>query len=104
MKVTQIGKYSVDIRIDNSVNIESEIATMKAKELQKEIDREMLRKFQIQQYKNLGWHCVIVEDYTPITDAWCKKYIKGRCHCFGHYWYFEDLRDANYFVLKWGTT
>lgn len=104
MKVTQIGKYSVDIEVDNSVNTESEIATMMAKELQKEVDKEITGKIQQQILQSQGWHRVMIEDYTGITDAWCKKYIKGLYHCFGHYWYFEDLRDANYFVLKWGTT
>lgn len=103
MKVSQIGKYSVNIDVDDSVDIESEIANMLAEELQKEINREMLQKVQIQQYKNLGWHCVMVNDYTEITDAWCKKYIKGPYSCFGHYWYFEEEKDANYFALRWIT-
>lgn len=99
MKVTQIGKYSVDIKIDTSVNIELDIA----EELQKEIDKEITDKIHQNLLQSQGWHRVMVEDCTPITTTWCKKYIKGPYNCFGHYWYFEDLRDANYFVLKWGT-
>lgn len=104
MKMTQIGKYPVDIEIDNSVNIESEIADMLAKELRKTIDREVIQQIQIQQYKNLGWHCVMVKDYASITDGWREKYLKGPHQCFGHYWYFEEEKDANYFALKWSTT
>ena len=104
MKVKQIGKYSVDIDVDHSVNINDELADMFAKELQKEIDREITEKIQIHQLEKQGWTKIKVKDYKDITDDWCKQYIKNRYACFGHYWFFEDQRDANYFILKWGSS
>jgi len=104
MKVAQIGKYSVDIEVDNSININDELADMLAKELQKEIDREITEKIQMQMLTDQGWTKIQIEDYSDITTEWCKRYIKNRYACFGHYWYFEDQGDANYFILRWGST
>jgi len=104
MKVKQIGKYSVDIDVDHSVNINDELADMLAKELQKEIDREITERTQMQMLQNQGWTKVTVKNCSDITDDWCKQYIKRRYNCFGHFWFFEDQRDANYFILKWGSS
>ena len=102
MKIKQIGKYSVDIEVDNCL-INKGFADMLAKELQKEIDKEITEQIHMQMLQNQGWHCVMVKDYSVITDGWCNQYIKGSYNCFGHYWYFEEEKDANYFVLKWST-
>lgn len=102
--IKQIGKYSVNIDVDNSVDIESEIVTMLAEEFQKETDKEITDKIIRQMLQKQGWHRVMVKDYASITELWCEKYLKGSYQCFGHYWYFKNLNDANFFMLKWGTT
>lgn len=100
MKNTQIGKYSVDIEVDNRI-IDNELINMFAKELEKEIDKEIMEQFHMQILQNQGWHCVTVKDYTVIPVSWCNQYIKGSYKGFGHYWYFENERDAHFFLLKW---
>jgi len=72
-----------------------------AKELQAEIDKEVLDKIYKQILVNEGWHCVFVPNWRQIDSEWTSKYIKGGYQCFGHYWYFEKLEDATYFTLKW---
>ena len=104
MKVKQIGKYSVDIEVDHRFDFGNEIANMFAKEIQKEIDQEIRNQIRMQELENLGWTKVVVKDYRDITIEWCKRYIKNGYTFFGHFWYFEDQCDANYFILKWGAS
>ena len=67
--------------------------------LQEEIDREIL----INLKRSQGWYQVQVKQFSKIDKEWCKKYIKNSYAALGHYWYFEDERDAHFFLLKWGS-
>lgn len=78
---------------DNQFNEELE------KLLQEEIDREIL----INLKRSQDWHEVRVKQFNDINKEWCKKYIKNPYACLGHYWFFEDERDAHFFLLKWGS-
>lgn len=68
--------------------------------LQEEINREML----INLKRSQGWHEVRVKQFSKIDKEWCEKYIKKPYVCVGQYnWFFEDERDAHFFLLKWGS-
>jgi uncharacterized membrane protein YheB (UPF0754 family) len=68
--------------------------------LQEEIDKEIL----INLKRSQGWHEVLAKQFSKIDKEWCKKYIKKPYVCVGQYnWFFEDERDAHFFLLKWGS-
>lgn len=79
--------------------ISDEAAEELAKILQQEIDHMVIKSVLDQ----LGWYVVVVKNKNHITTEWCDQFIKGKYRCFGHYWYFEDQRDYNYFLLKWAS-
>jgi hypothetical protein len=80
-------------------DISGEISDELAKILQQEIDNEIMSRMRESQ----GWTKVTVKRWKNINNEWCKKYIKHKYNCFGHYWYFENEQDAHFFMLKWGT-
>lgn len=67
--------------------------------LQEEIDREILVNLK----RSQGWYEVRVNRFSDIEEGWCGKYIKRPYICLGYYWFFEDERDAHFFLLKWGS-
>lgn len=52
-------------------------------------------------YKN--WTLVQLSYWPNATHEWCVKYLKHQYVCFGNYWYFEDEKDANFFLLRWSS-
>ncbi len=85
----------------SAVNIEEEIIAAMGKEIQKEIDFEILSGM----LKQMGWTKVVL---TPMTseqskaiDDWIAMYVKNPVETMGLVWMFEDKRDAVNFTLKW---
>ena len=83
------------------MNLDKELADIWAKEIQKEIDREIIDNITKYSLESKGWHIVVIKSYTTIPVEWTLKYIKGKYYVFGCSWYFEDARDATYFSLTW---
>lgn len=93
---TLTATYTLEEIQDLTVEMEGDLAKI----LQEEIDNEFMSALLDSQ----GWTKITVKRWSNIDTEWCKKYIKGNYKCFGHYWHFEDEKDANFFILKWGTS
>jgi hypothetical protein len=86
------------------MNIEDEMIERAGKAMAREIDREVMWGM----LQGIGWTRVMIPRYIDnnhaidITD-WleinCKKAYEGYARDF----IFEDSRDANWFILRWGT-
>ncbi len=86
------------------MNLEKEILDELSTKMQSEIDREIMWSM----LKNLGWRRVILDRYTDNNHAvdirhWLALNTKKSYECNGRDFIFEDARDANWFVLRWGT-
>jgi len=90
LKATCTTEVVQDLQ-DISIDIEKELSKI----LQKEIDREFL--------ETLNWVRVSVENWEKVDNDWCKQYIKGKYKSFGNFWMFEKEKDAQFFMIKWGT-
>jgi hypothetical protein len=82
-------------------SLENNIMSELGKVLADEIDREVLGEIHGKMLEKVGWHCVTVKDWKCIPKEWTAKHIKGDYKCYGHYWYFKELKDATFFTLKW---
>jgi len=87
---------------DRTNGLEDELMTKMSLQMQQEIDAEVLRSM----FKKLGWYEIVLAPMTAETgaaiDDWVKENIKGRSHwAHGLVWMFEDVKDANWFKLRW---
>lgn len=87
---------------DRTNGLEDELMTKMSLQMQQEIDAEVLRSM----FKKLGWHEVVLTPMTAETgaaiDKWIQENVKGRSHwTHGLVWLFEDVKDANWFKLRW---
>lgn len=87
---------------DKTNGLEDELVTKMSLQMQQEIDAEILRSM----FKKLGWHEVVLTPMTAETgaviDKWIQENVKGRSHwTHGLVWLFEDVKDANWFKLRW---
>lgn len=79
-------------------DLEEQLANKLAKELQEEIDGEILCGM----LESMGWSTIRVKDRPDIAAEWCKINVRGPFRRFGDRWCFQDARDAAWFGLKWG--
>jgi len=86
------------------MNIEDDIADKLGNDLAREVDREILWGM----LQGLGWNRVMIPrfidnhhaiDITYWLEANCKKAYERS----GRDFLFEDVKDANWFKLRWGT-
>jgi hypothetical protein len=87
-----------------NVMLEQEMIEAKAKEMQTEIDREVLWGM----LQGMGWHRVMLPYYTSNEQAidiqsWIEENCKHAHERSGRDFIFEDSKDANWFKLRWGT-
>jgi hypothetical protein len=87
------------------MNIQEKMIEFKAKQLSDEIDREVLWGM----LQGIGWTRVMITRLTDNNHAvdirhWLALNTKKSYECNGRDFIFEDARDANWFVLRWGTT
>lgn len=80
---------------------EAEFESFFGEELRRAIDAEVANEIASQMLSEQGWHKVTVESWDRITDDWVITNIQGQYRCFGHYWYFEQAKDAALFLLRW---
>lgn len=85
-------------------NIEEEITKSMAREIQEEIDFEILTSIFIES----GWTKVILSPMTTETsqeiDNWIEENIKSQHMTRGLVWVFEDEKEAMWFTLRWYNT
>ena len=86
------------------MNLEDDIADKLDNDLAREVDREILWGM----LQGLGWNRVMIPrfidnhhaiDITYWLEANCKKAYERS----GRDFLFEDVKDANWFKLRWGT-
>jgi len=82
--------------------LEKEMLEAKAKEMQTEIDREVLWGM----LKDLGWHRVMIDRLTDNKHAidittWLKENVKNPYERRGRDFLFSAERDATMFILRW---
>jgi hypothetical protein len=87
-----------------NVMLEQEMIESKAKEMQTEIDREVLWGM----LQGMGWHRVmlprLIDNYHAIDITyWLEENCKQAFERNGRDFLFEDSKDANWFRLRWGT-
>ena len=87
------------------MNIQEEMIEFKAKQLSDEIDREVLWGM----LQGIGWTRIMLTRLTDNNHAvdithWLALNCKNSFERSGRDFIFEDARDANWFVLRWGTT
>jgi len=82
--------------------LEKEILEHKAKEMQQEIDREIVWKM----LESIGWTRVLISRFQDNKHAvdisyWLEEHCKGKYERNGRDFLFEDSKDATMFILKW---
>lgn len=85
----------------NSI-LEKEIIEAKAKEMQQELDREVLWGM----LAGIGWSRVILSRFVDNNHAidityWLKDNCKHAYERHGRDFMFESAKDANWFKLRW---
>jgi hypothetical protein len=85
-----------------AVNIQNEILDIAAREMQQEIDREILWGM----LQGMGWKRVMLDRFQDNTHAvditvWLEENIKNPFERNGRDFIFEDPKDALLFILRW---
>ena len=86
------------------MNLEEEILNEAGSRMANDIDREVLWDM----LEGLGWTRVMLPKPVPPWQAaeiimWVRAFCKNAHEQNGRDFIFEDKRDANWFVLRWGT-
>lgn len=95
LKATWTVEAVQDLKDNHNIDLEKEIARV----LQEEIDREII----VELCKSQGWTEVKISVKVSVDKDWCKQHIKKQYKNFNNFWYFEDSRDAEFFVLRWSS-
>lgn len=82
-------------------NLEQQILDNAGKELQYEIDFQILSNMLCE----IGWTRVVLQPMTweqgAEIDGWVETNVKGHHETMGLVWVFEEVKDANWFSLRW---
>ena len=86
------------------MTLEEEILNKAGVAMSREIDREILWGM----LEGIGWTRVMLPHYIDNTHAvdityWLEETIKNPFERNGRDFIFESAKDANWFVLRWGT-
>lgn len=89
---------------EQSVILEQEMIEAKSKEMQQEIDREILWGM----LQGMGWTRVMLPSLGDAYIAvdiitWLEDNCKNSYERSGRDFIFESQKDANWFKLRWGT-
>jgi hypothetical protein len=85
-------------------DLQNEILDIAAKEMQQEIDREILWEM----LQGMGWHRVMLprlvdNDHAIDITYWLEENCRHPFERNGRDFIFESQQDANWFKLRWGT-
>lgn len=83
-------------------HLEEQIAEELAEKMMSDIDYNILSDMLVK----LGWQRRFVRYQPPekswvLVKDWAEKNCKGRHQEHNGVWLFEDVRDANWFTLRW---
>jgi hypothetical protein len=86
------------------MTLEEEIINKAGRAMAREVDREVLWGM----LEGIGWQRVMLTRLTDNNHAidirnWLSLNTKKSYESNGRDFIFEDARDANWFVLRWGT-
>ena len=86
------------------MTLEEEIINKAGTAMAREIDREVLWGM----LEGIGWHRVMLPSFTDNNHAvdityWLALNCKNSFERSGRDFVFESAKDANWFVLRWGT-
>jgi hypothetical protein len=95
LKATWTSEVVDNLVADHAIDLEKEIAKI----LQAEIDKEIL----IELCKTQGWIEVKIDIKVSVDKDWCAQHIKKKYKNLNNFWYFEDSRDAEFFILRWSS-
>jgi len=89
------------------MNVEDEIKNSLANEIAKQIDTDIIWSLKVMSCLGKGWHLVNVDRFKDEEEkldvtAWIKKNVKGKYHQNGRHFIFEERKDSNWFILRWG--
>ena len=102
--------------MNTSKTLEDEIIDRMAKDMAREIDKDLLDIIMIDVLtKDEGWIQTKVnpaftdmgmlsgrfEDWYSQTGEWCHRYAQGDYKLLKGQWLFKDPRDATMFILRW---
>lgn len=83
--------------------LEEEILEKAGSRMAAEIDFQILTGMLCE----LGWTKVVLKPMTweegCAVDEWTASNIKGHFQTMGLVWIFEDIKDANWFTLRWSS-
>jgi len=87
--------------------LEDTITALRSKEISREIDTEMAWFLSVTTFRDRGWHMANIDNLqNKETDSdieqWITKNIKGEYRRNGKHFIFEQRKDANWFILRWG--
>lgn len=87
---------------DQTSPLEMQVIEAKAKEMQQEIDREVLWGM----LSKMGWIRVMLDRFTDNNHAidityWLEENCQGSYERNGRDFLFESTKDATMFILKW---
>jgi hypothetical protein len=87
-----------------NMTLEEELIEKAGTEMAREIDREVLWGM----LEGIGWTRVMLPRYIDNTHAvdityWLEETIKNPFERNGRDFIFESHKDANWFMLRWGT-
>ena len=83
------------------MTLEEEILNKAGKQMAQDIDREILWGM----LQGIGWTRILLpnNDHAVEIMCWLEDHCKGSHERWGRDFIFENERDANWFVLRWGT-
>ena len=86
------------------MTLEEEILERTGKDMAREIDREVLWSM----LEGIGWNRVMIPRFVDNEHAidityWLEENCKTSFERNGRDFIFENQKDANWFVLRWGT-
>jgi hypothetical protein len=86
------------------MTLEAEMIEQAGNEMSREIDREVLWGM----LQGIGWHRVMLPRFVDNAHAidityWLEEYIKNPFERSGRDFIFESQKDANWFILRWGS-
>jgi hypothetical protein len=86
------------------MNIEEEMIEQAGKQMAQDIDREILWGM----LQGIGWTRVMIPTMGDAYRAvdiivWLENNCKSSYERNGRDFIFEDTKDANWFILRWGT-
>lgn len=83
------------------MNLQEEMINAAGSRMAAEIDFQVLASMLME----LGWIKVVLKPMTmeqgQDIDQWVADNVKGHHQTMGLVWIFEDIKDANWFTLRW---